>query len=195
VIVAVPPVLAARIDYAPALPRGRRRLLKGIVPGHLIKWEAVYDTPFWRADGLSGQVVSEVGPANTTFDNSPPGGSPGIMFGFVGGRQARPFARLSRAARRAAMLDNFAAYFGDEARNPRGSFELDWTREAWTRGCPVGHTGPGVLYRYGALLRKRQGRIHWAGAETATYWNGYMDGAVRSGETAAAEVLRALRRG
>ena len=34
------------------------------------------------------------------------------------------------------------------------------------------------------------GRIHWAGTETSTYWNGYMDGAVRSGERAAAEVLR-----
>jgi monoamine oxidase len=195
VIVAVPPVLAERIDYAPALPRTHRALLKRIVPGRLIKWEAVYDSPFWRSQGLSGQAVSDVGPANSTFDNTPPGGSPGIVLAFVGGDQARRFARLSRAAQREAVLDNFVTYFGDEARNPRASFRMDWTPEAWTRGCPVGHTGRNVLLRYGPALRRRAGRIHWAGTETATYWNGYMDGAVRSGERAAGDVLAALRRG
>src|SRR4029453_4405532 len=89
--------------------------------------------------GYSGQAVSDVGPANTTFDNSPPGGSPGILFGFVGGDEATSFAKLNRSGRRAAILDNFVTYFGDAARTPTGSFELDWTQEAWTRGCPVGH--------------------------------------------------------
>jgi monoamine oxidase len=95
VIVALPPVLAARIEYTPALPRAKRMLLKRIVPGELIKWQAVYQEPFWREQGLSGQAVSDVGPAYTTFDNTPPSGAPGILFGFVGGARARPFAKLS----------------------------------------------------------------------------------------------------
>jgi monoamine oxidase len=194
VIVAVPPVLARRIDFAPALPAAHRKLLKALVPGHLIKWEAVYDTPFWRDQGLSGQAVSEVGPANTTFDNSPPGGRPGIMFGFIGGDEARRFAKLSRSARREAVLANFVTYFGEQARDPNAAFEMNWTQEAWTRGCPVGHTGLHELSRYGHVLRKRFGHVHWAGTETADYWNGYMDGAVRSGERASKEVLGALRR-
>jgi monoamine oxidase len=189
VIVAVPPVLAARIDFTPALPRGRRRLLTGIVPGRLIKWEAVYDRPFWRDAGLSGQAVAETGPANTTFDNTPPGGSPGILFGFIGGLQAQRFAKRDRAVQRKQVLTNFVSYFGEEARDPRSDFQLDWSREPWTRGCPVGHTKRSVLHSYGPLLRKRFGRVHWAGTETAGYWNGYMDGAVRSGERAAREVL------
>jgi monoamine oxidase len=192
-IVAVPPVLARRIEYLPALPRAKRDLLARIVPGHIIKWEAVYETPFWRAAGLSGQAVSDVGPANSTFDNTPPAGSPGILFGFVGGDQARRFVRLSRSGRRSAVLDNFVAYFGEQARSPRASFEMDWTPEAWTRGCPVGHTGRNVLRKFGPALRKPTGLVHWAGSETATYWNGYMDGAVRSGETAAKEVRGKLR--
>ena len=49
--------------------------------------------------------------------------------------------------------------------------------------------GPGTLIDFGIALRPPVGRIHWAGTETSTYWNGYMDGAVRSGERAAAEVL------
>jgi monoamine oxidase len=194
VIVAVPPVLAAQIHFAPKLPQAHLKLLKATTPGRLIKWEAVYDRPFWRDDGLSGQAVSELGPANTTFDNTPPSGSPGILFGFVGGDQARKFAKLSRSARRDAVLGNFVTYYGDEARNPKSSFEMDWTQEAWTKGCPVGHTGRNVLHRYGPQLRKPFGHIHWAGTEVATYWSGYMDGAVRSGEAAAKQVLGALRR-
>jgi len=46
-----------------------------------------------------------------------------------------------------------------------------------------------VLTAYGPALRAPVGNVHWAGTETSTYWNGYMDGAVRSGERAAAEVL------
>jgi monoamine oxidase len=194
VIVAVPPVLAAQIRFAPKLPQAHLRLLKGITPGRLIKWEAVYDKPFWRDAGLSGQAVSDVGPANTTFDNTPPSGSPGILFGFVGGDQARKFAKLSRSARRDAVLGNFVTYYGDEARNPNASFEMNWSQEEWTRGCPVGRTGRNVLHRYGPQLRKPFGHVHWAGTETAIYWTGYMDGAVRSGEAAAREVLGALRR-
>jgi monoamine oxidase len=193
VIVAVPPVLVGDIDFAPALPRMRRNLAKRIVPGNLMKWEAIYDTPFWRAQGLSGQVVSDVGPANSTFDNSPPDGTPGVVFGFIGGSAARSAAKLSVAARRKAVLDNFVIFFGPQAAQPKSYFEMDWSKEAWTRGCPVGHAGKNVLRRYGPALKVPFRRVHWAGTETALYWNGYMDGAVRSGEAAAKEVLKALR--
>jgi monoamine oxidase len=193
VIVAVPPALVGHIHFTPALPRMRRNLAKRIVPGHLVKWEAIYDTPFWRAQGLSGQVVSDVGPANTTFDNSPPDGTPGVVFGFLGGAAAVSAARLSVAARRKAVLDNFVTFFGPEAASPKSYFEMDWTKEAWTKGCPVGHMGKNVLRRYGPALKIPFKRVHWAGTETASYWNGYMDGAVRSGEAAAKEVLKALR--
>jgi len=193
VIVAIPPKLVLGIDFHPGLPAPKHKLLKGTPPGNLIKWEALYDKPWWRDGGYSGQAVSEQGPANTTFDNTPPsGGPPGILFGFIGGGQADRAARLTRAARRRAVLGNFVDFFGPEAAKPTESFELDWTDEAWTRGCPVAHPSAGLLRRYGPLLRKPLGRIHWAGTETATYWNGYMDGAVRSGKRAAREVIDEL---
>jgi monoamine oxidase len=191
-IVAVPPVLAARIDFSPALPTKHRDLLRRIVPGQLIKWEAVYDTPFWRAQGLTGQAVSDTGPAEFTFDNSPPSGSPGILFGFIGANDARRVAKLSAAARGAEVLRNFASYFGDQAMHPKSSFEMNWSTEKWSRGCPVGHTGLHVLTKFGPQLRKPLGRVHWAGTEFATFWMGYMDGAVRSGEVTAREVLKKL---
>jgi monoamine oxidase len=189
-IVAVPPVLVAQIDFSPALPRLRRNLVKRYVQGHLIKWEAVYDTPFWRAQGLAGQAVSDSGLANTTFDNSPPSGTPGVLFGFMGGSNAAAAAKLSVGARRNAVLSDFVNYYGAEAANPKTYFEMDWKGEAWSRGCPVGHTGRNVLRKYGPALRVPFRRIHWAGSELSDYWIGYMDGAVRSGQAAAKEVLK-----
>jgi len=188
-IVAVPPPVAGRIDYAPLLPALRDQLTQHMAMGTLMKAEAVYDEPFWRADGLTGQAVSDTGPAKITFDNSPPDGSPGVLMGFIGGHEARKFTLLSADDQRTQALQSFANYFGDKAKTPRDFILMNWSGEQWTRGCPVSILSPGVLYDFGTALREPCGRIHWAGTETSTYWNGYMDGAVRAGERAAGEVL------
>jgi monoamine oxidase len=192
VIVAIPPVLASRIFYEPALPALRDQLTQHMPQGSLMKFEAVYPRPFWRDRGLTGQVVSENGPVKVTFDASPESGSPGIMMGFIGGHEARVWEQRSTADRREAVLRQFARFFGDEALSPREVVEFNWSTEVWNRGCPVAVLGPGTLVDFGTALREPVDRIHWAGTETSTYWNGYMDGAVRSGRRAAAEVLAAL---
>jgi monoamine oxidase len=194
VILAVPPILAALLAYSPALPKGKAALLRALVPGSLTKAEAVYPRPFWRDAGLSGQGVANVGPASLIFDNSPPDGSIGVLFCFIGGSTHDRWAPQPAAQRRAQVLDGFAAYVGDQARSPVDYFELDRTKERWTRGCPVAHAAPGVLTKYGPWLRRAAGRVHFAGTETADYWLGYMDGAVRAGERAARDVQAALRR-
>lgn len=192
VIVAIPPPLAARIEYSPALPVPRDGLTQRVSQGTLMKATAVYRRPFWRDAGLNGTVVSFEGPMQVTFDASPPDGSPGVIFGFIGGDLARGFRRLSRADRRAAVLANLTKYFGAEAGKPQQYFESDWPGEQWSRGGPVGYTAPGALTAYGRALRDPVRRIHWAGTETSGYWVGYMDGAIRSGERVAAEVLKKL---
>jgi monoamine oxidase len=194
VILAVPPALASRLAYSRALPKGKAALLKALVPGNLAKATAVFDRPFWRDAGLSGQGVADTGLARTIFDNSPPDGSAGVLFGFVGGSAYAPWGGLPADQRRAQVLESFATFVGDQARAPTDYFEQDWTKERWTRGCPVAHVAPGVLTKYGPWLRRSVGKVHFAGTETADYWLGYMDGAVRSGERAAREVLAALRR-
>jgi monoamine oxidase len=192
VIVAIPPPLAGRISYAPLLPPLRDQLTQRMGMGTLMKAEAIYDEPFWRADGLTGQAVSDTGPAKTTFDNSPPDGSPGILMGFIGGDEARKLVLMTPDQQREAALQSFANYFGDKAKTPRDFVLMNWSSEEWTRGCPVSLLSPGTLLDFGPALREPVGRIHWAGTETSTYWNGYMDGAVRAGERAAGEVLADL---
>ena len=192
VIVTGPPAVTAYIDYSPQLPTQRAQLLQRFPQGNAIKCEAFYDKPFWRDAGLAGQVTSDAEPVRVTFDNSPPDGSPGIMLGFIEGAFARKWSKKSKAERKAAVLKNFATYFGDQALKPNAYVEKDWSSEMWTRGCYVGFTPPGVLLDFGEAIRAPVGRIKWAGAETSTYWNGYMDGALRSGSRAADEALGEL---
>jgi monoamine oxidase len=188
-IVTGPPSLTATIYYEPDLPANRAQLLQRFPQGSAVKCEAVYPTPFWRDHGLAGQVTSDTGPIKITFDNSPPDGAPGVLLGFVEGHDARTFATLTAQQRQEQAIACFVRYFGQQAANPTGYIEMNWSAEPWTRGCYVGFTPPGVLSDYGTAIRAPVGRIHWAGSETSDYWNGYMDGAVRSGERAAAEVL------
>jgi monoamine oxidase len=192
VIVATPPTLAGRIAYQPALPAARDHLTQRLPQGNLTKVTVIYDRPFWREQGLTGTAVSTDPPVSATFDDSPPGGRPGIIFGFIGGDESRRHAQLSESDKRAAVLNQFVGLFGPPAAQPQHYFETNWTTEEWSRGCPVGIPGPGLLLTYGPALRAPIGRIHWAGTETSGYWNGYMDGAVRSGERAAREVLAKL---
>jgi monoamine oxidase len=191
-IVAVAPALAGRIDYEPLLPALRDGLTQRVPQGSLIKFEAVYEKPFWRSAGLSGYSNSDRPPVHFTYDNSPPSGRPGVLLGFVAGTDARRLGSLGAAARRRAVLGSFERLFGAQAGRPRTLIEQNWSEEQWTRGCYVGYMPPGVWSDFGAALRAPVGRVHWAGTETAEIFNGYMDGAVRSGERAATEVARQL---
>jgi monoamine oxidase len=192
VIVAIPPTLAGRIDYEPILPFQRDQLTQRFGQGTMTKVAAVYKSPFWRDAGLSGMAVTTDGPVTATFDDSPQSGTPGVIFGFVGGDWARQYNAMSPAARKAAVLTQFVTFFGSQASGAIDFFETSWSGEQWTRGCPVGIPSQGTLLTYGPQIRQPVGRVHWAGTETSTYWNGYMDGAVRSGERAAAEALSEL---
>jgi monoamine oxidase len=191
-IVAIPPTLCQRIDFSPSLHAGRDRLTQNWPMGSVVKCEAVYDRPFWREEGLTGQVVSDASPVKITFDNTPASGTPGVLLGFIEGRESRVWGQRSAADRRAAVLRNFATYFGDRALSPARYVEMAWQDETWSGGCYAGNLTPGTLLDFGPAIRTPVGRLHWAGTETATLWTGYMDGAVRSGERAAAEVLARL---
>jgi monoamine oxidase len=185
-------MLAGRIAYDPPMPALRDGLTQHVPQGSVIKFEAVYPTPFWRAAGLSGYANSDQPPVQLTYDNSPPSGSPGVLLGFVVGEAARRLGARPQAAQQKIVLDSFVRLFGPRAARPEMLIEHDWSDEPWTRGCYAGYFPPDVWSSYGEALRTPVGRIHWAGTETATEFMGYMDGAVRSGERAAEEVAREL---
>jgi monoamine oxidase len=158
----------------------------------VIKLHAVYPEPFWRADGLTGTIVSDRSPVGLVVDNSPPQGTPGILTGFVEGRAARQLSQRSSEDRRRLFVDALVGHLGIQATTPTAYLERDWSAEEHTRGCYGAHFPPGVWTSLGPELRAPVGAIHWAGAETAEVGTGYLEGAARSGDRAAAEVLAGL---
>jgi monoamine oxidase len=191
-VVAVPPALTGRIAFRPALDGRRAQLIQNVPMGSVIKTMTMYAEPWWRAEGLSGQAVVLDGPVGVVFDNSPAGSSLGVLLGFVEGMHSHRLRALTAAERRAAVEDELARCFGPRARSSIGYVEKDWAEEEWSGGCYGGRLTPGVWTHLGAALRAPHGAVHWAGTETAEVWNGYLDGAVSSGERAAAEVEAAL---
>ncbi len=192
VIVAVPPPMAVRIDYQPALAARHDQVRQHLPLGSIGKSIAVYPTAFWRGAGLTGQATSDTGPISATFDISPPSGRPGVMMGFIDAQDARDFSLLSKAQRRSSCLAQLATFFGEAARSPREYQDVLWDELPLHRGCPVCVPGPGVLTGFTDAMRAPDGHIHFASTETATEWTGYMDGAVRAGEAVADVVGRLL---
>ena len=192
VVVALPPPLCAAIDIDPQPAAERRALQQRWRMGALTKCFAIYDEPFWRANGLSGEALSDRSPASLTFDVSPPDESCGVLVGFVGGDDARAHAAMSEADGRAAVLDGLARLYGPRALSPDGWAQRAWAAERWSGGGPVAIAPPGAITTGGPALREPSGPVLWAGTETAERWGGYIEGAIIAGEGAAAQAL-ALR--
>ncbi|GGS09687.1 putative flavin-containing monoamine oxidase AofH [Streptomyces humidus] len=188
VVVAVPPAMRHRIRFVPALPAAHRHLAQRWSPGVLSKIYAVYDTPFWREQGLSGMTISDEGPVFITFDAGSPDTSRGVLLGFIGGDYAREWDAVDAAERRVRALSALADLFGERALTPRGYIDQRWGEEDWLGGGPTAAPGPGAVASLHARLTEPVGPVHWAGTETARRWAGFMDGAVAAGERAAREI-------
>jgi monoamine oxidase len=191
-ILTVPKTLTARITFRPPLPAAYDQVLQRQPMGSVVKVNAIYSRPFWRDQGTNGQAVSDTGPIRITYDNSPPDGKPGVLVGFMEGNDSRAFYSASAATRRRAALESFARYFGPQALDPVGYVDLMWAVEPFTRGAYGSFNPPGVLTSLQNPTAAPVGALHYASADASPQWPGYMDGAIRSGEHAAAQVLAAL---
>jgi monoamine oxidase len=191
VIVAIPLAIATSIDYEPMLPVDRAFLHRRMPSGAVIKVSIIYDEPFWRADGLSGQSASPHSPATLTIDACTDTGDPGIMCVITEGPAARRLTKLDEAERKAIIIGEVVDRFGSRAKAPLEFHEQNWTVERYSGGGMLSHAPTGVLTQFGYTLREPCGRVHWAGTESSAIMCGWIDGAIRSGERAAAEVMAA----
>lgn len=192
VIVAISPTLAGRIMYDPPLSGVRDQLTQRLPNASAMKAFFVYDEPFWRDDGLNGQLISDIGPARMSNDTCIPGDDHGVLLLFLEGEQARTYGRLPEAERRAAMTTELVRHFGARAAEPVLYVDGEWSDRQWTRGCYNANCGPLVWTNYGAALAAPIGVIHWASTDTAVQWSAYMEGAVEAGERAAHAVIGEL---
>jgi monoamine oxidase len=191
-ILAIPPHLNGKIDFIPNLPANKTQLFQRMPMGTVTKCYAIYDKPFWREKGLNGLAATNNGYTSVVFDNSPKDGSKGILMGFVLANQAKRFSKLSEEARKSSILNSFEKLFGEEASRPEIYLEKSWAEEEFTGGCYAAYMPTGVWTSLGGALREPFEHIHWAGTETATVWNGYIDGAISSGIRASNEIKKLI---
>ena len=191
-VVAVPPNLTNAIRFEPPLPGWRQRMAQDLSQGSIIKILAVYETPFWRADGLSGQGFAPYELVRELYDNSPPSGEPGVLVTFLAGESAEEAARMDPVDRRVAVLEGMARYLGGEALNPVDYIEVDWSDQEWTRGAYGTSFGTGGITRFRDDLRRPVGPIEWACSDIAGTGHIHMEGAVLMGRRAAAACLERL---
>ncbi|KAJ5097761.1 hypothetical protein N7456_008482 [Penicillium angulare] len=193
VIVAMSPPMAGRISYYPLLPAGRDQLTQRMAMGAIGKAIAIYPYPWWRELGLNVQGLSDTGSIRVTYDNTPNDASFGAIMGFIEADEMRKLDDLGEKEVRAEVIKSLVGMFGYQASNPTRVIIQRWDQEEFSRGGPVAFAPPGLLTDYGPHLRAPVGGIHFAGTETSLEWAGYMDGAISSGERAAAEVIVALK--
>ncbi len=192
VVLAIPKSVTAAVRFDPALPPAWAQYFQRQPTGATVKIQAVYDTPFWRGEGLSGSVTSDTGPIEIVYDNSPPDGHRGVLVGMAEGNQGRSLFGLSEAARRSAVLASLARYFGPRAAHPVAYADRVWAKETHTGGAYGSYNPPGVVTALSAMVTGPVGSLHFAGADYSAEWPGYMEGAIRSGSAVASEVLHTL---
>ena len=193
-VVCLPPPLALRIRYAPILPPEREILLQHMPMGSVVKYWVAYEKPFWRARGYSGLITSDVLPSNLIcVDAGLSDAGPGFLVGFMEASGGIAWTGKGKDARKKVVTERLVKFFGPDASHVIDYEDQDWPSDPWSRGCYVASPAPGILSSVGAAIRAPHGRIHWAGTETADRWTGYIDGAIRSGDRAAAEVLARLK--
>lgn len=191
-VLSVPPWLAKDLVWAPQLDPWRYETVQKTPAGMIIKCHMLFDHPWWRAVGLSGQMAADEGPVRVTFDASDPASERGILMGFFEGAEAATLTKFSTSMRRRVFRDTMVRIFGDQAAEPVEYLDHDWGADPFTKGSHGAHFAPGLWSVTGQQLGARFGRVHFAGAEYASKFNGYLEGAVRSGADTAAQVVMQL---
>nr|WP_304990608.1 NAD(P)/FAD-dependent oxidoreductase [Cryobacterium sp. TMT2-15-1] len=192
VVVAVPPVLYTRISFDPPLPRRQQMMHQHLSMGFVIKVHAVYETPFWREDGLSGTAFSPYELSHEAYDNTNFNDPRGTLVGFVSDEAADGVFTVSAEERKQRILTSLSHYFGEKALTPVVYYESDWGTEEWTRGAYAASFDLGGLARFGADLRTPVGPILFSCSDLAGKGYQHVDGAIRMGRAAAAEIVAEL---
>ena len=187
-IMAMPPAMISNVDFKPPLSEERRHLTNSMPMGSVIKCIIGYHEPFWRKNGYSGECIFRDGLVRATFDDCNEDGSEAALVAFI--IAAPALTAKDPENRKKEVLKQLAKVFGPEIHNCTSYIDQDWSEEEFSGGCYVGIFTPGKMHKYAHLLRQPEGRLHFAGTETATRWMGYFDGAVEAGNRAANEILK-----
>lgn len=191
VVTTLPPfLLTSTIKFHPALPATLKEITTATHTwmGASIKVGLRYTTPFWRAENSSGTIFSNAGPIPEMYDHSDADEQYFSIKGFFNGA----YFSVSKEERLKMVLTQLEKYYGPQVRNFVSYEECAWRNEPFTYVSYNQHVLPhqnnGHTAFSDALM---EGRFYLAGAETAAQYAGYMEGAVRSAQRAAKQIMEA----
>lgn len=193
-ILSIPTPLYADLNFSPPLTGSKADVVSSTIHGYYSKMILCYSTPWWLSSPSSpkscGLAITYQSPIGVIRDTSVAADGHYCLTCFIGGAPGLAWSKLPQHERRAQVLKQVKGIFGaEEVRSPVEVFEMEWSKEEYSKGAPCPAMGPGVLSRAGKALGERVGNIHFVGTETSDVWSGYMEGAVRSGERGAREVV------
>lgn len=188
-VIAVPPPLVPRMSFDPPLPARNYQMYQHMSLGLVMKIHAVYESAFWRDNGLSGTAFGPSQLVHEAYDNTNDGDEHGTLVGFVSDENAQEMLQLPAHTRRERILESLTAYYGEAAGKPLVYFESEWADDEWTQGAYAASFDIGGLSRFGRFTREPVGPIHFACSDIAGPGYQHVDGAIRMGASVANEIL------
>jgi monoamine oxidase len=178
-VLAIPPTAYRKVKFDPPLPTDRLNIINRMFMGAVAKVYLLYDKPFWREDGFSGMVLSDsfiTSVSDTSYETT------FSLTAFICGKYVSEcYGRNKTEERKKRVLDQMNYFFKNEKIfSPKYYVEYNWVDDI-SEGAYSNIYGAGAG-SYGELsdLQKPIGRVHFAGTETASHWNGYMSGGISS---------------
>lgn len=195
-ILSIPSTLYRDINIQPQLPQPLQELSRLTRLGDYNKSIVCYDTPWWRKENYNGLFMSYDGYIAVARDTSVDEKRLYCLTCFMNGKRGFVWSQMTPHDQRRVVLEQIAEVFcqgkDSEAYRPIEIFNQIWKHEEYSKGALVPIPALGHMTKFAHINGKAVGNLHFAGTEYASEWKGYMEGALDSGEAAAAEVLEAL---
>lgn len=186
-VLAIPLTTARHIPFEPPLPQPHADMVQHLPYGSVTKVCLQYTRRWWRERNWNGHLMNDAPLACTWEPTSEQGGARGVFTVYTGGDPGAALSRLSDSARIAAVIAELERLFPESRGLLESAQTIAWPNEPYTRGAYAAYA-PGDLTKYWRTLFSPAGRLYFAGEHAAVY-QGYMEGAVESGQRVAQELL------
>ncbi len=193
VVLALPFSLLRTVDYSKAgFDTRKTRAIRELPMGTNSKLNVGFKTRHWRSLGCTGDTYADTGYQATWEVSRAQPGTPGILVDYTGGRIGDSFGSGTPSSRATQFLTQIEPLLPGITDQWDGRATVDyWAAYPWTRGS-YSYYKPGQYTRFGGAEPELSGACHFAGEHTTQDFQGYLQGAVVTGERAAGEVLDAL---
>jgi len=185
VICTVPTHSLVKIKFDPPLPAAQKQAAEELTYARICKNSVLYDKRFWKAENFS--MVSDT-TAHYYFhstQNQP--GTQGILTSYAIGEKADVLASQSDNRRMRIITEDIADFDADAPKLARGIVSYAWQRDEFTDGAYALYR-PGQWFGIRPILQRPHGKVLFAGEHLAD-WQGFMEGAIETGEATAKNLL------